>query len=624
MRLCLSLFLLFALATASRAFGLSDRYADCGAAARGDGSLSHPWNSLDALAAQVFQPGDVVALKRGSQCNGSLSLRGSGSAAGMIRLTAYGEGPRPRVVATGNDRQAVLLENAEYWQIDSLDISGGNTYGLLVTGNEDKVQSHITLRNLVVHDVLGGDWKSKDNGLIVFLRGSKNQRFDHVLVDNVVAAHTNQWSGIMMGAGSFYSDEDGYNRDVEIRNSVVHDVYGDGIILFRVRGGLIDSSTAWLTGQQPSESTGTPNAIWTWSCTDCMVRNNEAFLTESPGVDGGAYDIDWATARNTVEDNYAHDTQGYCMAVFGAGNATHDAVLRRNVCIDNGLSPRMAALQGAIYIRTWNGGAIDGLTIEKNTIVWNPPDQASPIVNDQDSQLVGIPVVARDNLIRTTSPHLMQSFGEKLKFTGNRYEYHGTRSPYWNWSGKTWESFHDLQDAGAEQGSQLSVQTTPLGEDDHRPAGEQQSSMAFVAGLPGLDGRPLPATPRSQCTLVTKLDLKLDGDGLLTPEVMARLSVLRTLAREYATRQLQIVAVVPHPQLDLALRNALLDLDVPSIRFVHAPASTRAMATTLLDRSDREAARWEPASGNLNAATIGYAVRRALGAPIYAQMDTRP
>ena len=81
----------------------------------------------------------------------------------------------------------------------------------------------------------------------------------------------------------------------------MQDVYGDGIILFRDSDGLIETSTAWQTGMQPTETTGTPNAIWTWTCTDCVVRDNEAYLTDSPGVDGGAYDIDWDNTRNTID-----------------------------------------------------------------------------------------------------------------------------------------------------------------------------------------------------------------------------------------------------------------------------------------------------------------------------------
>jgi len=180
------LFLLLDLATASGAFGASHHYVDCSAAA-GNGTLAHPWNSVAVLSGQVFAPGDVTALRRGTQCDGSLALHGSGSESGPIRLTAYGEGRRPKIVASNKDRQALLLANAGYWQIDSLDISGGNTFGLLVTGDRDRVQSHITLRNLRVHDVEGGELKSKDSGLVVFLRGANGQRFEHVLIENVVA-----------------------------------------------------------------------------------------------------------------------------------------------------------------------------------------------------------------------------------------------------------------------------------------------------------------------------------------------------------------------------------------------------------------------------------------------------
>jgi hypothetical protein len=594
-------------------------FVDCSQSENGDGSQLHPWNRLDAVSDYTFQPGDTVELRRGTTCQGSLVLHGSGSPAGSIRLTAYGEGPRPKIMAGNQVTEAVLLNDAEYWQIDSLDISGGNTYGLLVTGDQDKVQSHITLRNLVVHDVFGGEVQNKDNGLVVFLRGSKGQRFEHVLVEDVVAAHTNQWAGIMMGAGNFYSDEAHYNRDVVIRNSVVHDVYGDGIILFRVRDGLIDASTAWLTGQQPTQNVGTPNAIWTWSCTDCTVRGNESFLTESPGVDGGAYDIDWATTRNTVEDNYAHDTQGYCVAVFGAGYVTHDAVVRGNVCVDNGLSPRMARLQGAVYIHTWNGGSIDGMSVEGNVIDWNPPVPAAPIVSDGGTEFEGSPLAVRNNTIRSTSPALLRSSGDKLVFADNLYEYSGLDRPCWQWNGKTWNSLAELQAAGGSLGSRL--QPLPARQQPGRSA-----RAAFTAGnlrnLVDLSGQALPATGTATYRLVTSLQLQLDSDGLLAPSVMARLSVLRTLAREYNRRQLQILVLVPDPQSTPALRNALVDLDAPGVHLVRAPAGKSNLPTVLLDAKGRVAAQWPASFAGFNAATVGYAVRQALGVPIYAQMDT--
>ncbi len=605
----------------------SSFYVDCSQSASGDGSQEHPWNQIAMVNAQTFHPGDVISLRRGTVCHGSVSLHGSGSAEARIRLTAWGEGPRPQILAASTDTQALLLKNAEYWQIDSLDIAGGNTYGILVTGDQDQILSHITLRNLMVHDVQGGELHNKDNGLVVFLRGAKQQRFDHVLIENVVAAHTNQWAGIMMGAGNFYSEEEGYNRDVTIRNSVVHDVYGDGIILFRVRSGLIDSSTAWLTGQQPTQNVGTPNAIWTWSCTDCAVRNSESFLTESPGVDGGAYDIDWATTRNVVENNYAHDTQGYCVAVFAAGYVTHDAVVRNNVCVDNGLSPRMARLQGAIYVHTWNDGKIDGMTLEKNLIVWNPPVPAAPVVNDEGTVLEGDPITFRDNVVRSTSPLLLRSVGDRLVFSDNKYMYQGFDKPSWYWNGKSWDSLASLQAAGAEKGSTLSSESNRPeagagnSDENHPEIGKQAIEKNLFESLRDLDGRPLAAEPAAQYRLVLPLDLQLDGDGLIVPEAMARLSVLRTLVREYNPRQLQVFVFVTATGTP-ALRNALVDLDTPSIRFVRASAPSLPVA--LIDANGRIVARWSSGSRSFNAATVGYGVRRQLGVPVYAQMDARP
>jgi len=87
---------------------------------------------------------------------------------------------------------------------------------------------------------------------------------------------------------------------------------------------------------------------------------------------------------------------------------------------------------------------------------------------------------------------------------------------------------------------------------------------------------------------------------------------------------LQIEVVALNLQLDEAMRNALRDLDVPSLRFVRALADKRAMPTSLLDGNLRVVAHWEPGASDFNAATIGYAVRRELSAPVYAQMDARP
>jgi len=560
---------------------------DCSSAATGDGSSANPWNSLAAAQAHNFSAGDRIALARGTVCHGSFSPQGSGVEGNPIRLTASGQGPRPRIVATASDRQVLLLFNQEYWQVDSLDLSGATKYGIFVSGDKGTMR-HIVLRNLFVHDVQGGPMKSKDNGLVVVGPSSRDAFFNDVLLDGVVAAHTNQWAGILIGGGNFpYAPDAPLNSHVTVRNSSVQDVYGDGIILFRDSDGLIETSTAWQTGMQPTETTGTPNAIWTWTCTDCTVRDNEAFLTDSPGVDGGAYDIDWDDTRNTVERNYAHDTQGYCFAVFAAGYVTSESVVRDNLCIDNGLSPRLAALQGAVYLHTWNDGVIRGLRIERNTFIWNPPvSTAAAIVDDADTG--GAPVTFTGNRIESAAPQLYRA-NAQFAPSANTYVF-GAGGAKFSLADRHNVNLTALQAGGIEKRTTMENATASL------PAA---TSLRLDANV----------------------DFAFDADGLLASGPRAQLMVLRSLAAQYGSIALAVTvhlhaAATSSAEQGKAQANALLDLDAGMIHFERDATATGALR--LLSKDGRLLNEWK---GFQNAATLGGAVRARLGAPHFAAMQ---
>jgi hypothetical protein len=568
--------------TASHSF-----FIDCSTGNAGDGSSAHPWNSLAAAQAHPFAAGDRIALARGTACQGSFSPQGSGAEGSPIRLTAYGQGPRPRIVSSVKDRQVLLLFNQEYWQIDSLDLSGANTYGIFVSGDKGTLH-HIYLENLFVHDVQGGELKHKDNGLVVVGPSKAGVVFEDVLVDGVVAAHTNQWAGILVGGGPFYSPPDApLNHHVIVRNSSVEDVYGDGIVLFRDSDGLIATSTAWQTGMQPTQNIGTPNAIWTWTCTDCTVKDNEAFLTDSPGVDGGAYDIDWANTRNTVERNFAHDTQGYCFAVFAAGYVTSDSVVRNNLCIDNGLSPRLAALQGAVYLLTWNGGVIRGLRMERNTIQWNPAVATAAAIVD-DATTDGAPVTFTGNRIESAAP-LFYRANAQFAPSANVYHYAGPGEAKFTLAGRHNVTLAALQNAGIEKGTTL------------------EQGMALVQEATSL-------------RLDAAVDLTLDADGLLAPAPRAQLMVLRSLAAQYGPAALAVTvhlhtAANSSAEETVAQANALLDLDAGSIQFDREGQQGGVLSLLAADGHLLE--QWR---GFQNAATLGGAVRTRLGAPHFAAM----
>ncbi|HEX4030750.1 MAG TPA: right-handed parallel beta-helix repeat-containing protein [Terracidiphilus sp.] len=561
-------------------------FVDCSAPAPGDGSQAHPWNSLAAAQAHAFAPGDRIALARGTVCQGSFAPQGSGSQGHVIRLTAYGLGPRPRIVAPRSARQVLLLFNQQYWQIDSLDLSGADTYGIFVSGDQGPLRD-IALKNLYVHNVSGGAMKNKDNGLVVVGPSGPAAVFHNVLIDGVDAAHTDHWAGILVGGGNYaYPPNAPLNSGVIIRNSTVHDVYGDGIVLFRDTDSVIRSSAAWQTGMQPTQTIGTPNAIWTWTCDTCTVEDNEAYLTDSPGVDGGAYDIDWDNTHNIVQRNYAHDTQGYCIAVFAASYVTSDSAVRDNLCMDNARSPRLAVLQGAVYMHTWNGGVIRGLAFERNTIQWKPPvPGAAAIVND--AAFDGPPAVFAANRIASTSP-LIYRITRPWASSKNIYTLGG--QPLFDAPGLQNASLAALQAKGYEAGSSV-----------------QAPAQA--------------ASPAAHLRIEAFLRANLDRDGLLAAETRAQLVVLRSLAGQYGPSHLSVVVHLQGDAASQALSNAIRDLDSVypgALHFENAADARAAGAIRLVSPQGKTLAEWQ---GFQNAVTLGGAVRARLGRPGYSHMQ---
>jgi len=412
----------------------ADYHVDCrGGSDDDDGrSPGTAWRTLAKASATTFSPGDSLLLQRGTRCTGTLWPKGSGEPSQPLRLAAYGTGALPIVDAAGGEA-AVKLFDQQHWHIEAIEATGGNPYGIHISGSRGTLR-HFRVRNVVIHDV-GGEVKAKTSGLLVVAAGGGGQTFEDVVIDGVTAYDTTQWAGILVH-GAAWADKDLRARHVTIRNSIVHDVYGDGIVLFQVEDGLIERSAAWRTGLQPVQTIGTPSAIWTWRCRRCTVQWTEGFFVDSPGVDGGVYDIDWGNDDNVVQHNFGHDAMGYCASVFAAsGETTTNSVVRYNVCVNNGRSPRLARRQGDFFLSTWEGGKLDGVRIHNNTFYWNPPIDAPAVQMDHADFTGTRPNVFQNNLVHSTVPRLIHS-NDSLRFDKNLYWYTGSREPRWSYGGR--------------------------------------------------------------------------------------------------------------------------------------------------------------------------------------------
>jgi hypothetical protein len=268
---------------------------------------------------------------------------------------------------------------------------------------------------------------------------------------------------------------------------------------------LIENNVAYNTGNVKTKDAGTPNAIWTWSCKDCIIQFNEAYLSHSPAVDGGAFDIDYPAENNIIQYNYGHDNDSYCVAVLGAANSgTINSTVRYNICSNNcqeadspdGSSSRF----GEFDLFTWDGGWLDGVAIYNNTVYWNPWDGAAwpafcnGCIDGWPATLKGTrPNFFMNNIIYSTSPNLVFSLASgNMKLDNNIYWYTGEGDPMFAYGGETYaEATRYTSLAAYQQGSGQDTHSqyiNPLLNDPTSHAnGMPTTAFTLLPGSPAVD-----------------------------------------------------------------------------------------------------------------------------------------
>lgn len=447
-------------------------YVDCSAATNGNGSYGAPWNSLAAVSTGpgggAFQPGDGIWLKRGTTCSGSVNPPGSGSSASApIYLGSYGSGANAVIDAAGQS-YGVRLYNQQYWQIENLEVKGSSDYGIFISGNTAGHLTWFRVVNTTIHDVGIGSSAQGEKGLLLIMPDAATTTpttfLDDILVDHVTAYNTPHWQGIRIGrCGRSPNISCGQNDNragvprastAVVQNSVVHDTGGDGILVMQTNSSTVQNNVVHDTGKATGpngEWTWTPNGIWTWNCDGCVVQGNEVYNASSYGIDGGGVDIDTLSSNTTVQNNYIHDNQGYCVSVLGAyGVATTNSVVRDNICANNS---RRADNDGDIFLFTWSGGTLNGVTVSNNTISWNPGGAHSALDNQAAFSGTGTNVFA-NNLVQARAGQMLYTDNTNVSSDHNLWWWTGTGSPTWTWNNVSYSSLAALQSAtGQESGS---------------------------------------------------------------------------------------------------------------------------------------------------------------------------
>ncbi len=302
------------------------------------------WKTLARVNQVVFKPGDSISLKRGTTCTGVLQPKGSGTTAAPIKLGAYGNGARPKIVGTGG-RATVLLRNVQGWQIRDLEITnpgpadGTARTGLYIQLEDFGIGRSYLVENVYVHDVPGCDCldPTLDNsgGILFEAQGSVTPTgFDAITitrntvsgVDNIGIGTLSQWSQRDLFPG-------GHNSYVPVTNlrisrNVLSDLGGDGILMMNAVDAVAEYNKVDGFGLRASQSHA---AVLAYNADRAIMQHNE--------ITGGAamppsfsFSVDAATKDIVYQYNYSHDNNGpFVLYCAPQGTFADGSIIRYNI-----------------------------------------------------------------------------------------------------------------------------------------------------------------------------------------------------------------------------------------------------------------------------------------------------
>ncbi|MBL7253063.1 hypothetical protein [Paractinoplanes lichenicola] len=170
-----------------------DIHVDCKKGDDGNnGSFAKPLRSVDAATSRSLDAGTVVGLARGCSWQTLVRLRGDGTKAKPIKLTAYGSGALPVINGGRADDESVVLLSGAYQVVENIRVTNALKNGIVVHGSNSGVRSSVvddagvgvqfraantfadkvTVRDLhMIKDTPGGD---DDYGAVGFLVEAHN------------------------------------------------------------------------------------------------------------------------------------------------------------------------------------------------------------------------------------------------------------------------------------------------------------------------------------------------------------------------------------------------------------------------------------------------------------------
>ena len=348
--------------------GNTTYYLDSSAAPDGDGrSEDTAFDSLEDINGIEFAAGDEILIKAGSEFQGQLYPKGSGSEEAPIVIDMYGEGEKPLIDGNGRysdaptfrdngpfgeEGSAVYLCNQEYWEINNLRVKNWSDdgqdkerSGIRVEAYGGGTYHHIYIKNCDISDIRGYNGQDSiwdvvpENGGTTFYGSRTTHRtgginvvsyterdltnatssstagavideeptvFDDILIEGnkIENCHAN---GITTtNIRGELDNKDYRHTNVVIRGNEIRNVQRAGIVPLYTSGALVERNLV-DTFQQTYAGYGC--GIWCDRADGMVFQYNEVCNGKNT-MDGMAFNLDDMTENGIIQYNYTHNNVG--------------------------------------------------------------------------------------------------------------------------------------------------------------------------------------------------------------------------------------------------------------------------------------------------------------------------
>lgn len=325
-------------------------------------SPSQAWEGVNRINERVWQPGDTILIKRGTKFNGSLVLKGSGTAIAPIVISAYGDEslPLPEINAEGKKDEAILVRNVQYWEIKNLKITNKGvvprpkSVGVRVIAEniDGGVMNHIYINNCVIADIFGTKTHHLDGGgagihYYNVIESQTPSRFNDFKVENCHFINC-QRDGLVGYVSTGNRAKRKANTNVVFSNNLFEDIPGDQIIVNSCDGALVENNIVRNCAEgafsPPGASFAAEAAAAIWCIHSDQTKFRYNIVQDHKATwDGQAFDCDQNSQNTLFEYNISYNNVGGFFLICPSDALNNQGfadskglVVRYNISINDG------------------------------------------------------------------------------------------------------------------------------------------------------------------------------------------------------------------------------------------------------------------------------------------------